>query len=129
MSWDGNERRAKDAHISHIATALEEHTKEDAVRFAEIITKLHKLDISISNLMVLNTETLKSQMSLVSASQLMLNKHNEFLFGDTNGNKGAAIRLDRLEGAEESRKWTFRAMWAAIVTLLTKVFYDVISRK
>lgn len=113
--------------LQNISNVLEAHIKEDNVRFGEIIDKLHKVETQLSNLIILNTETLKSQMSLIANNQTVVNKHNEFIFGNGNGEKGISLRIDRLEGSEESRKWTFRAIWAALITLLTKVFYDLIK--
>ncbi len=115
--------------VKYVKETMDGHIKSDEIMFKELVNKLHLMDNSISNLVVLSTETLKSQMALTSEAQKMLYKHNEFLFGDSNGNKGVSIRVDRLEGIEEAHRWTFRAMWGALITLIGKVFYDIMSNK
>jgi len=110
MSYEGTERRSE--HLN----------------YSDLIEKVHRLDTSINSLTILVTEQLKGQMTLIAANQCMTNKHNEFIYGNGNGEKGISIRVDRLEGAEDSHKWTFRAMWGLIGTLFVKIFYDFIRR-
>jgi len=129
MGYSGPERRAENQEVKHLTSILEAHIKEDNERFKELLNTTHGLDLKLSNLIVLNTETLKSQMNLMANNQIMVNKHNEFLFGNGNGEKGVSLRIDRLEGAEESRKWTFKLLWASIITLITKTFYDVLVKR
>ena len=128
--WDGKERRVESVQLKHLTETIEHHIKSDDMKFDLLFEKMNNTTLELSKLVVLNTETLKSQMLLVSNTQQMVMKHNEFLFGNgTNGEKSISVRIDRLEGYEESRKWTFRVMWGAIITLFTKIFYDFVSRK
>lgn len=128
--WDGKERRTNGVEtiVNELKQTIAHHINSDDAKFSMMIDKMHDIDTNVSKMIVLSTETLKSQMTLVASNQQMTMKHNEFIYGNSNGEKGISVRIDRLEGAEESRKWTFRVMWAAIISLLTKVFYDLIKR-
>lgn len=53
----------------------------------------------------------------------ILNRHDKLFFGD--GTPGILMKTDRLEQLEESRKWHFGAIWAGIIGIVTKIFYDI----
>lgn len=50
-----------------------------------------------------------------NAINAMIQKHNDMLYGDGNGKKGMAVRMDRLETDFENRRWHVRLIWGAIV--------------
>lgn len=131
-NWDGKERRqmsSSDAIINQIANTIIDHTKSDEIKFNDILANQHKMELAINNLTVVNSEVLKNQIFITSQIQERLNKHEVFLFGNGDDHKGVSLRLDRIEGAEDARKWTFRVMWGAIITMLTKTFYDMLSKR
>lgn len=51
-------------------------------------------------------------------------KEEEILLG-SQGRPGLVLTVDRLDQAEQSRVWYFRAIWVAIIGLFAKVLWSV----
>lgn len=57
----------------------------------------------------------------------LLNRHDELFFGDND--PGMLTRFDRLEQSEENRKWHLRIIWAALISMASKVLYDIFTHR
>lgn len=55
------------------------------------------------------------------------NKIRKHLYGNGEG-VGLVTRLDRLEQAEENRKWHFRTLYTSTIGIVGKLFYDLVHK-
>lgn len=56
----------------------------------------------------------------------MLEKHEEIFHG--NGKVGILTRIDRVEQIESQRSWHIRAIWTALISVIMKAFYSMITK-
>jgi Uri superfamily endonuclease len=82
---------------------------------------LEKLKI-VERLDTINTAVITFTESHRQIRELLY-KHDSTLYGDGNGNKGMAVRVDRLEQDFENRKWHIRMLWSAIVAAIAKILH------
>lgn len=66
-----------------------------------------------------------SLVKLMSEVRDIIKRHDTMFFG-SNGTVGLITRIDRLEQAEQSRKWAMHAIGATAIGLVVKVLWDII---
>lgn len=125
MTWDGKERRLADSQFSEM---LRGHILQDEEALKKLNDKIHSIDVQLSSLIVLNTETLKNQMTMMTEVKRDISEHQKFLFGNGDNHNGVNSRIQTLEDIEESRKWSFRLIWSTIGAMVAKIFYDILRR-
>lgn len=94
-------------------------------RLQEIEKTLTSLDKTIATMTVIYTQTHEAMTRLLSEQSKIMQTHSTLLHGDGVNIKGLLNRIDMLEGIEENRRWTIKAMWTAIIGVIVKIVYDV----
>lgn len=95
-------------------------------RLQEIEKTLVQLDKTIATMTVIYTQTHETMTKLMSDQAERLYVINKILNGDAEKNiKGHAERINNLEEIEESRRWTIKAMWGALLGVAIKIIYDI----
>jgi hypothetical protein len=68
-----------------------------------------------------------AKLASIEATQETHGKLLERIVQGINGNGGPGMktRLDRLEQVEKNRKWAIRTLAAAVIGILTRIFYGM----
>lgn len=96
----------------------------------KINERLHNVELQVARL-VSHMESEQGTFARIQAGvdenfrrlTLIIDRHDKIIFGD--GTPGMVTKQDRLEQAENTRRWHFGVIWAGIVGLLLKMIHDI----
>lgn len=89
--------------------------------------RLRKLEVQNAEILALLRGLSEKMMARIASTDSWRERVDRIIVGDGNGNKGHAVRLDRLEQDQERQKWLVRTVGGGVILLAIRAFHGLLG--